>query len=111
MLRAGREHLTIEVFGELDLGSDRDLLVALLPAIDGGRPVHLDLGGVEFLGSHGIRCLVDANARALDRGTELVVVRLSPAARRTIELTGIDRHLTIRTAERTEGVSPTDPRG
>ena len=95
VLRAGREHLTVEVSGELDLGSDRDVLVALLPAIDGGRPVHLDLGGVDFLGSHGLRCLVAANERAAERGTELIIVRLSTAARRTIELTGLDRVLTI----------------
>lgn len=95
VLRPGPEHLTVEVSGDLDLGSDRAFLAAVLPAVEGGRPVHLDLGALDFLGSHGVRCLVEVNAEAVARGTELVVVRLSPAARRTIELTGLDRVLTI----------------
>lgn len=95
VLRAAAEFLTVEISGELDLGSDREVLVAMLPAIEGGRPIHLDLGHLDFLGSHGVRCLVDVNARAAAKGTELVVTRLSPAVRRTFELTGLERVLRI----------------
>jgi anti-anti-sigma factor len=47
----------------------------------------LDLSGLSFMDSQGVGLLVDLGAMARSRGLAVVVERLSPAARRVLEVT------------------------
>jgi anti-sigma B factor antagonist len=90
VLHTASEHLMIEVVGELDRRTARELLAVLLPAVRGGsRTVHLDLARVFYVGRSGVDALCAASTEAEARGTDLVLLRPSPAVRETLEAAGL----------------------
>ena len=90
VLHTATEHLTIEVVGELDRRTARELLAVLLPAIRGGsRVVHLDLARVFYVGTSGVEALCTAAAEAAGKGIDLVLLRPSGAVRETLEAAGL----------------------
>ena len=70
--------------GELDLVGAPRLLDALPGA--GETPVVLDLGGVGFMDSSGLRSLLEARQRCRDMGRDFAIARPSEAVRRVLEL-------------------------
>src|SRR5919205_2234267 len=86
----GRAHVTLR--GELDLATAPELEQLLIERIDASQEVVVDLRGLEFMDSSGIRVLVAAHARAGRTGTRLVIVRPErghPVAK-IIEVSGLD---------------------
>ena len=69
---------------------------ALATAIDAAGPeVALDLSGVEFVDSSGLRVLIDAHQRLSEGGGALRLVTPSEPVRRLLEISGVDGYLTI----------------
>ena len=93
--RDGRAHLTLR--GELDLATAPELEQLVNEHIDAGREVVVDLRGLEFMDSSGIRVLVAAHARAGRTGARLFVVRPVPgnAVAKIVEVSGLDGELNI----------------
>ena len=93
--RDGRAHLTLR--GELDLATAPELEQLVNEHIDAGQEVVVDLRGLEFMDSSGIRVLVAAHARAGRTGARLVVVRPAPgnAVAKIVEVSGLDGELNI----------------
>ncbi|MGD9795236.1 MAG: STAS domain-containing protein [Acidimicrobiia bacterium] len=56
----------------------------------------LDLGGVSFMDSSGLRVLVEATKRARASGGDLVVVNVTNAVSRLVAIGGLSDHLTVR---------------
>ena len=74
--------------GELDLASQESALETLTPVIE-RRPdaVILDLSGVEFIDSTGLRVLITCRRLAADARTQLVLAAPSEAVRSLFEMT------------------------
>jgi anti-sigma B factor antagonist len=84
----------IRVAGELELGQADALLAPLRHAVEADDgPVVLDLSGVTFIDSTGLRALLDAHARL-----ERLVVAAPPGSpvETLLSLTGLDDVLTVR---------------
>jgi anti-sigma B factor antagonist len=92
---AGR--LVVRPCGELDLATAPDLEELVLGRLADRRPVVLDLRGLSFMDSSGVRVLVAAHARASDGGGELTIVRPEPggAVDRVLEISGVVRALQL----------------
>ena len=68
----------------------------LSAAIDAAGPqVELDLSGVEFVDSSGLRVLIDAHQRLADSGGKLQLVALSEPVRRLLEISGVSDYLGV----------------
>jgi len=80
---------TMALRGELDLASARQM-EERFTAIDEQEPskVVIDLGGLAFIDSSGLRALLLADARARDRGYELVLLPGQAPVQRVFEMTG-----------------------
>jgi anti-anti-sigma factor len=93
--RDGRTWLTMQ--GELDLATAPELERLVVEGIDAGREIVVDLRGLEFMDSSGIRVLVAAHARADRVGGRVVVVRpgAQSAVAKIVEVSGVDRELNI----------------
>jgi anti-sigma B factor antagonist len=93
--RDGRAHLTLR--GELDLATAPELENLVNERLDAGREVVVDLRGLEFMDSSGIRVLVAGHARAARTGARLFVVRpgADSAVAKIIEVSGLDGELNI----------------
>lgn len=87
MLRLARD-LDFNTFG---------LLEAPLQTLqmDGRSDLVVDLSGVGFIDSTGLRIVLDAHGRALVRGRTVLIRGASDQARNLFALTGTDQELTI----------------
>jgi anti-sigma B factor antagonist len=80
----------IEVVGEVDLLTTPQLSVAVRRQLDEHpRTLVLDLHEVRFLGASGLAVLLDLRDLAPRIGATLRLARLSPAARRPLDLLGL----------------------
>ena len=88
--RDGDGHM-ICVFGELDVATAGALEAELqrVEATD-ARPIVVDLSGLTFMDSTGIRLLVAADARARADSDRLRLRRGPHAVQRVVELSGLD---------------------
>ena len=88
----GFAHLTLR--GELDLSTVPKVEEALR-RVEESRPevIVLDLGGVTFLDSTGLRMVVTADQRARAEDRRLAVVRGPESVQRVFAITRLDEHL------------------
>jgi anti-anti-sigma factor len=86
--------LTIRLSGDLDLASFESVDELLTSAqSDGNRSVRIDLRGLDFIDSSGIRLLLVACDRAQRNGHELSIIRGSERIQRVFALTDLDGRL------------------
>ena len=93
--RGGSVYLTLR--GELDLATAPELEQLVTERLEAGREVVVDLRGLEFMDSSGIRVLVAAHTRAGRIGTRLVIVRppVGSAVAKIVEVSGLDGELNL----------------
>jgi anti-anti-sigma factor len=90
--RDGIAHLALR--GELDLSSVPKAEEALKRVEDQAPEVIvLDLGGLTFLDSTGLRMVVTADQRAREQERRLAVVRGPESVQRVFSITRLDEHL------------------
>ena len=85
----------LELTGEIDAHTAPQLGDHLDPLPGDGGPVVLDVHGIEFIDSSGLRVLVEAHQRAASSGRGLVIHRPSVAVKRLLEISGLSEHLTV----------------
>ena len=93
--RHGRDRLILELHGELDMASAH----LLDEALAGANPdascdaVVLDLRGVQFTDSTGLKAIFRARKTVRDEGMKFAVTEGSPQLQRLLSLTRLDEHL------------------
>ena len=87
------EGIVIVAEGELDLVG-APALAAALPE-SGDEPVILDLAGVGFMDSSGLRALLEARQTCLDVGRQFRIARPSEAVQRVLELVDLAREFEV----------------
>jgi anti-sigma B factor antagonist len=91
---AGATVLTVT--GELDLRTSPELEERLSRAFDAGAElVILDLRGIEFMDSTGLRVLLSAHQHAHESGRRFALVRGADQVERVLTLTGVRDLLTV----------------
>jgi anti-sigma B factor antagonist len=86
----GTDPIVITVSGEVDLATAADLEGVIAEALSGSASViEVDLAGVEFMDSAGLRVLVAARKQADDAGRTLRLRSPHERVRRIIEITGL----------------------
>jgi anti-sigma B factor antagonist len=82
----------IAVRGELDLATAPQLEEALMPCLHDGGHAILDLRGLEFMDSTGVRVVVAAHLAAQEHGGRFSLVRTEPEGTigRVLEISGLD---------------------
>jgi anti-anti-sigma factor len=88
---------TIVVGGDIDMASGPRLEAALQER-ENGKPLVIDMAGVGFIDSSGLRVLFDANKRASERGTEVRLRAVSGEVMRLFEITGTTGQFQIESA-------------
>src|SRR4051794_7730347 len=79
----------ITATGELDAASSAELGRALDAALEAGSGATLDLGGITFIDSSGLRVVTLGVRRAQDEDQPFTVVAASAAVRRILDITGV----------------------
>ena len=86
--------IRVALTGELDISSAGRVESELAEA-EAAAPavIMLDLRGLEFMDSTGLRTVVSADARAREQGRRLVIVRGPDAVQRIFRITRLDERL------------------
>ena len=84
------EPRTVRLIGELDASNAEEFLDTLLPQIQGGGDVMLNLAELSFVDSMGLRSLLRL-ARVLENTGKLLLDNPQRAVARTIELVGLEQ--------------------
>lgn len=93
----GDHSLVIEMSGELDLLATPTLVDDVASALRGGvEHIVVDVSKATFIDSAILGAIVRCSSMATRAGGRLVLVADQPYARRTFELTGLDRVIEIR---------------
>jgi anti-anti-sigma factor len=87
----GSAELTLR--GELDLASAPQLGAALRRLAQPGRTVRVDLAGLVFMDSTGMRSILEANRDAQRDGWTLVLGRASETVQRVFAMSGVEKML------------------
>jgi anti-anti-sigma factor len=89
-------YVCLTLSGELDISSAPQVEEAL-GRIESERPglLVIDLRGLDFMDSTGLRTVVSADARAREDGRRLAVVRGREAVDRIFTVTRLDEHLDL----------------
>ena len=85
--RRGAGH-RLALTGELDLAGAYELETALAGLLGGGAHIELDLLGVTFMDSMGMRSLLTARDMCSEEGSELTVIA-GEGQRKMLEVTGL----------------------
>lgn len=85
---------TLRLAGEIDAHTAPELAQRLSDSTWNGEWL-VDVSGVEFMDSSGLRVLIDAHQRAESAGTRLVLVAPGRAVARIIEVSGLSDHLNV----------------
>jgi anti-sigma B factor antagonist len=85
----------VSIGGEIDLSTAPAFEAAINGALDDDPPVLvIELSDVSFLASVGLRVLVAAHEK-VSKSAQLAIVANSPATSRPIQLTGLDKIISL----------------
>lgn len=89
-MERGGGRLRLRLAGELDLATAPEAERVLEEAIDGGPvPVELDLSGLTFVDSTGLRLIVQTHQRCVARGCALSLVPGPRGVQRVFDVAGV----------------------
>ncbi|MDQ3905586.1 MAG: STAS domain-containing protein [Actinomycetota bacterium] len=91
----GPDTRLVTVVGELDALAAPELAAFLTAQLIVATVVVVDLDGVRFLSSAGLRALFDANEFAIREGRDLLLVCRSQTANWALEVTGLRERFTF----------------
>jgi len=84
--------VTLELAGRVDSLGAGELEAALNELLEGGHyKLVLDMAGVQYINSAGLRTLADAVTRARGHDGDVRLVALSPKVARVFKIIGFDR--------------------
>ena len=86
--------MVLALSGELDMANAPLLEAAMgAPELSATKTVVLDLQGLTFLDSTGLRIILAAREQSWRRGQEFAVTPGSPQVQRLLSVTGVGEHL------------------
>jgi anti-sigma B factor antagonist len=91
--------VVVAVLGELDFVAAPELARTLRDLVEdqGHVDVVMDLGGVTFIDSFGVRTLLQVRSTLCERGGRFAITEPSAAVRRILEILRLDAELDVRT--------------
>ena len=89
------EIATIQVEGRLDAVTASDLEAVLMESIPGATALTLDLAGLEYISSAGLRVLLSAHKTMSDQDKKMTVINVNDAIMKIFDITGFSEILTI----------------
>ena len=84
----------IAVTGRVDTTTAPELEAGL--KLEGNEMLTLDLSGVPYMSSAGLRCLLSVQKTMMQGGGEMTIVGVQPTVREVLDITGFSSILTIK---------------
>ena len=86
---------TVFLNGEIDMDVTEQAKEAILPLVESGKEVHLNLKDVSYMDSSGISVLIERHQKALESNTKVVVKEVSKSVLKVIMMAKLEQILNL----------------
>ena len=86
---------TIHLDGEIDMDVTEKAKEVILPLVESGKEVHLNLKDVSYMDSSGISELIESHQKALESNTKVVVKEVSKSVLKVIMMAKLEQILNL----------------
>ena len=86
---------TVFLNGEIDMDVTEKAKEVILPLVDSGKEVHLNLKDVSYMDSSGISVLIESHQKALEKNTKVVVKEVSKSVLKVLMMAKLEQILNL----------------
>ena len=86
---------TVFLDGEIDMDVTEKAKEIILPLVEAGKEVHLNLKDVSYMDSSGISVLIESHQKALEKGTKVIVKEISKSVLKVIMMAKLEQILNL----------------
>ena len=86
---------TVFLNGEIDMDVTESAKEVILPLIEAGKEVHLNLKEVQYMDSSGISVLIESHQKAAELGTKVILKEISKSVLKVIMMAKLEQILII----------------
>ena len=86
---------TVFLNGEIDMDVTEKAKEVILPLVESGKEVHLNLKDVSYMDSSGISVLIESHQKALENNTKVIVKEVSKSVLKVIMMAKLEQILNL----------------
>ena len=86
---------TVFLDGEIDMDGTEKAKEVILPLVESGKEVHLNLKDVSYMDSSGISVLIESHQKALESNTKVIVKEVSKSVLKVIMMAKLEQILNL----------------
>jgi anti-anti-sigma factor len=86
---------TVFLNGEIDMDVTDKAKDVILPLIEAGKEVHINLKDVEYMDSSGISVLIESHQKAVEIGTKVTLKEISKSVLKVIMMAKLEQILNL----------------
>ena len=86
---------TVFLNGEIDMDVTEKAKEVIMPLIEAGKEVHINLNNVQYMDSSGISILIESHQKANELGTKVTLKEISKSVLKVIMMAKLEQILNI----------------
>ena len=86
---------TVFLDGEIDMDVTEKVKETILPLVEAGKEVHVNLKDVSYMDSSGISVLIESHQKAIEKGTKVIVKDVSKSVLKVIMMAKLEQILNL----------------
>ena len=86
---------TVIIDGEIDMDVTEKAKEVILPLVESGKEVHLNLKDDSYMDSSGISVLIESHQKALENNTKVVIKEVSKSVLKVIMMAKLEQILNL----------------
>ena len=86
---------TVFLNGEIDMDVTEKAKEVILPIVESGKEVHLNLKDVSYMDSSGISVLIESHQKAMELGTKVTLKEISKSVLKVIMMAKLEQILNL----------------
>ena len=86
---------TVHLDGEIDMDVTEKAKEVILPIVESGKEVHLNLKDVSYMDSSGISVLIESHQKALEKNTKVIIKDVSKSVLKVIMMAKLEQILNL----------------
>ena len=86
---------TVFLNGEIDMDVTEKAKEVILPLVEAGKEVHLNLSNVQYMDSSGISVLIESHQKALEKNTKVIIKDVSKSVLKVIMMAKLEQILNL----------------
>jgi len=86
---------TVFLDGEIDMDVTEKAKDVIMPLIEAGKEVHINLNNVQYMDSSGISILIESHQKANELGTKVILKEISKSVLKVIMMAKLEQILNI----------------